>query len=91
MLLSGAGSSCSGKTTAARACAGMDGLVVHDFDEIGVPSSADVAWRQESLETWLRPVLDHHPRWTVTVIDTTGRAPAQSGADLATWVARERR
>lgn len=54
-----AGSSCSGKTTAARTCAGIDGVVVHDFDEIGVPSTADTAWRQLSLEQWVQRVLDY--------------------------------
>ena len=62
MLLTVAGSSCSGKTTTARACAGLDRLVVHDFDEIGVPSTADVVWRQRSLEHWLRRALDHQRR-----------------------------
>jgi hypothetical protein len=59
MLLTVAGSSCSGKTTAARAWAGFDGLVLHDFDEIGVPSTADVPWRQRSLEQWLQRVVDY--------------------------------
>jgi hypothetical protein len=57
VLLTIAGSSCSGKTTAARGCADLDGLVVHDFDEIGVPSTADKAWRQRSMDRWLRRVL----------------------------------
>ncbi|GLZ00940.1 hypothetical protein Acsp02_81920 [Actinoplanes sp. NBRC 103695] len=57
MLWSVAGSSCSGKTTAARACAELPGVVVHDFDEIGVPDGADLVWRQRSLETWLRRAL----------------------------------
>jgi hypothetical protein len=59
VLLSIAGSSCSGKTTAARACADVPGLVVHDFDEIGVPVDADVRWRQRSLERWLWRVLEY--------------------------------
>jgi hypothetical protein len=59
MLLTIAGSSCSGKTTAGRACAGLPGLVVHDFDEIGVPADADLRWRQRSLEHWLRRVLEY--------------------------------
>jgi len=59
VLFTIAGSSCSGKTTAARACARLGGLVVHDFDEIGVPSTADVRWRQRSLERWLRRVLGY--------------------------------
>lgn len=49
MFLTIAGSSCSGKTTAVRACAEIDGLVVHDFDEIGVPADADVVWRQRCM------------------------------------------
>ncbi|GID33481.1 hypothetical protein [Paractinoplanes brasiliensis] len=57
MFLTIAGSSCSGKTTAVRACAQIDGLVVHDFDEIGVPSGADVVWRQRSLQEWIRRAL----------------------------------
>ncbi|WP_200212407.1 hypothetical protein [Micromonospora coerulea] len=57
MLLTVAGSSCSGKTTAVRACAQIDGLVVHDFDEIGVPAGADVVWRQRSTEQWIQRVL----------------------------------
>lgn len=57
MLWSVAGSSCSGKTTAARACATIPGVVVHDFDELGVPDGADLQWRQRGLETWLRRVL----------------------------------
>lgn len=59
VLFTIAGSSCSGKTTAARACASLGGLVVHDFDEIGVPSTADVGWRQRSLDRWLRRVLSY--------------------------------
>ena len=55
MLLVFTGSSCSGKTTLARAVAArVDGLVVHDFDEFGVPSGADMAWRQRTGETWVR-------------------------------------
>jgi hypothetical protein len=34
-------------------------VVVHDFDEIGVPSRADVGWRQRSTEQWLRRVLEY--------------------------------
>jgi hypothetical protein len=35
------------------------GLVVHDFDEIGVPSGADTAWRQRSLEQWVRKAVEY--------------------------------
>jgi hypothetical protein len=62
VLLTVAGSSCSGTTTAARGCAGPDGLVVHDFDEIGVPGTADTAWRQRSTEEWLQRVLAYQDR-----------------------------
>jgi hypothetical protein len=50
MLLMLTGSSCSGKTTIARRCAGIDGLVVHDFDELGVPRTADMQWRRRTLD-----------------------------------------
>lgn len=73
MLLKVAGSSCSGKTTAARVCASIDGLVVHDFDEIGVPTGADREWRQRSMEEWLRRVL----RYQADGVDVllTGQSP----------------
>ncbi|MEO6085773.1 MAG: hypothetical protein ABIQ18_21930 [Umezawaea sp.] len=59
MLFVICGSSCSGKTTAARACTDVDGMVVHDFDEIGVPSTADLVWRQRGLEGWIHRALDY--------------------------------
>jgi hypothetical protein len=34
-------------------------LVVHDFDEIGIPSTADTPWRQRSMEDWIQRVLDY--------------------------------
>ncbi|MBG0565573.1 hypothetical protein [Actinoplanes aureus] len=73
MLLTIAGSSCSGKTTAARACAQLEGLVVHDFDEIGVPSGADTAWRQRSMDVWIERAL----RYQASGIDVllTGQSP----------------
>lgn len=73
MFLTVAGSSCSGKTTVARACAEMNGLVVHDFDEIGVPAGADTAWRQRSLENWIRRAL----RYQADGLDVllTGQSP----------------
>src|SRR3954452_13631970 len=55
MLLALTGSSGSGKTTLAYAVAGrLPSLVVHDFDEWGVPSDADTAWRQRTGEHWVR-------------------------------------
>jgi hypothetical protein len=73
MLFSLAGSSCSGKSTAARACAGLDRLAVHDFDEIGVPPGADTAWRQQALETWLGRVLDYQRQGVDTLL--TSQSP----------------
>ncbi|XVV08240.1 hypothetical protein ACQP2X_25675 [Actinoplanes sp. CA-131856] len=73
MLLTVAGSSCSGKTTAVRACAEIDGLVVHDFDETGVPRGADKVWRQRATEEWIRRAL----RWQDEGLDVilTGQSP----------------
>jgi hypothetical protein len=62
MLLTVAGSSCSGKSTAVWASIEVDGLVVHDFDEIGVPEGADTRWRQRSMEEWIRRVLRYQAR-----------------------------
>jgi hypothetical protein len=73
MLLTIAGSSCSGKTTVARACADLDDLVVHDFDEIGVPAGADARWRQRELENWLQRVLDYQYRSLDVLL--TGQSP----------------
>jgi hypothetical protein len=73
VLLTVAGSSCSGKTTTAGACAGLDHMVVHDFDEIGVPSTADTRWRQRGMETWLRRVLDYQDKGLDVLL--TGQSP----------------
>jgi hypothetical protein len=32
--------------------------VVHDFDEAGVPADADAAWRQRTLDSWVRHAGD---------------------------------
>lgn len=73
MLLTIAGSSCSGKTTVARACEGMERLVVHDFDEIGVPAGADTVWRQRSLEEWIQRVLGYEAEGLDVLL--TGQSP----------------
>jgi hypothetical protein len=73
MLLTIAGSSCSGKSTAVRACAEIEGLVVHDFDEIGVPRGADAAWRQRSMEHWIRRILDYQADGLDVLL--TGQSP----------------
>jgi hypothetical protein len=73
VLLTIAGSSCSGKTTVARACEEIERLVVHDFDEIGVPAGADTVWRQRSMEEWIQRVL----RYEADGLDVllTGQSP----------------
>ncbi|GIE77021.1 hypothetical protein Aph02nite_29710 [Actinoplanes philippinensis] len=73
MLLTISGSSCSGKTTTVRACGPIDGLVWHDFDEIGVPDDADLVWRHRSLEGWLQKAL----RYQADGLDMllTGQSP----------------
>jgi len=80
VLLTIAGSSCSGKTTAARACAGVSRLVVHDFDEVGVPSAADIRWRQRSMDVWLRRVVAYQDDGLDVLL--TGQSPL--GEVLAT-------
>jgi hypothetical protein len=47
--------------------------VVHDFDEVGVPSDADTGWRQRSPEDWLRRVLDHQSAGVDVLL--TGQSP----------------
>lgn len=53
------GSSCSGKTTVGGRLSGVAGLVVHDFDEAGVPPGADTAWRHRTLDAWVRHACDY--------------------------------
>ena len=54
------GSSASGKTFAlAPLSRRLPDLVVHDFDEIGVPAGADLEWRLWANEEWLRTALRH--------------------------------
>jgi hypothetical protein len=52
------GSSCSGKTTLLDALrARLGDLEIHDFDEIGVPDDADLAWRHRANEEWVQRAL----------------------------------
>lgn len=52
------GASGSGKTTCmAPLRRKMPALAVHDFDEVGVPASADKAWRHRTAEQWIRQAL----------------------------------
>ena len=73
VLLKLAGSICSGKTTAAHACADIDGLVVHDFDEVGVPVDASRVWRQRTTEAWIRRVIAYQERGLDVLL--TGQSP----------------
>jgi hypothetical protein len=53
------GSSCSGKSAALTKLRGrLPNLAVHDFDEIGVPTAPDLAWRHRSNELWVRRAVD---------------------------------
>ena len=57
------GSSASGKTVAIDALRGrVAGVAVHDFDEIGVPSGANTAWRHRASEEWVRRALEYQAR-----------------------------
>jgi hypothetical protein len=57
------GSSASGKTVAIDALRGrVRGVAVHDFDEIGVPSGANTAWRHRADEEWVRRALEYQAR-----------------------------
>jgi hypothetical protein len=57
------GSSGAGKTFALSALRDrVRNLVIHDFDELGVPVDADRAWRHRSNEIWLRRTLEYQAR-----------------------------
>ena len=59
------GSSGSGKTLVVDALRGrVDGLAIHDFDEVGVPPGADLAWRHRANEQWVRRALDYQAEST---------------------------
>jgi hypothetical protein len=73
MLLKLTGSSCSGKTTIAHSCADVPGLVVVDFDEVGVPVDADRVWRQRTMEWWVREALKCQSRGIDVLL--TGQSP----------------
>ena len=60
MLLLVFGSSAAGKTFALHALRGrIPDLALHDFDEIGVPSHADMTWRQRSNEVWIARAIEY--------------------------------
>lgn len=59
------GSSGSGKTLVLDALRGrVDGLATNDFDEIGVPPGADLAWRHRADEEWVRRALGYQTAGT---------------------------
>jgi hypothetical protein len=49
------GSSCAGKTTLLDELRSRHAeLEIHDFDEVGVPADADIAWRHRANEQWVQ-------------------------------------
>lgn len=53
------GSSGSGKTLVLDALRSrVDRLAIHDFDEVGVPPGADLAWRHRATEQWVRRAIE---------------------------------
>jgi hypothetical protein len=65
MMFLVSGSSAAGKTFALNALRERQPeLVIHDFDEIGVPASADTAWRQRANEAWVRRAIDYQAEGT---------------------------
>ncbi len=74
MLFKLTGSSCSGKTTLAHAAASrLRRIVVCDFDELGVPAGADLAWRHRMTEMWVRRALEYQDRGIDVLL--TGQSP----------------
>ena len=68
------GSSGSGKTVVLDALRGrVRGVAIHDFDEIGVPPGADLAWRHRANERWVRRALEHQAERTDFVL--AGQTP----------------
>ena len=61
MLFVLTGSTCSGKSTLARAIGSHlgDAVAIHDFDELGVPRGGGKAWRQRATETWIVRALEY--------------------------------
>jgi hypothetical protein len=56
------GSSCAGKTTLLTELRERQAeLAIHDFDEIGVPADADIAWRHRTTEEWVRRAVASEP------------------------------
>lgn len=73
MLFLVVGASGSGKTTLIKhlgSAADVD-LVVHDFDEIGVPERATPSWRQHANEEWLQRILREYADQDVLLAGNT--------------------
>jgi hypothetical protein len=49
----------------------VSGLAIHDFDEIGVPSDADTAWRHRATERWVRRALEYEAEGTDLLLGQT--------------------
>ncbi|SEC41643.1 hypothetical protein SAMN05216489_00679 [Streptomyces sp. 3213] len=64
MLFKLTGSSGAGKTTLAFAAVDrLDGIVVHEFDEVGVPDPPiPPHWRNRMTELWVRRALEYQAR-----------------------------
>lgn len=74
MLVVLTGSSCSGKTTLARALGDrVPGFAVHDHDEIGVPEGADKQWRNRTTEQWIGRAVEYQRRCVDVLL--TGQSP----------------
>ena len=68
------GSSCSGKTVVLDELRGrVDGLAVHDFDEVGIPAGATLAWRHRANEQWVRRALEYQAKKTDVLL--VGQTP----------------
>jgi hypothetical protein len=63
MLLLLFGASAAGKTTVTSRLRGrLDGVSVHDFDEIGVPARPTRGWRHDANERWLLRAVEAERR-----------------------------
>ena len=68
------GSSAAGKTVVLSELRGrVADLAIHDFDEIGVPSGADTAWRHRATEGWVCRGLEYQAEGTDLLL--AGQAP----------------
>jgi hypothetical protein len=80
MLFVLTGSSAAGKTAVLNHLVDrVENLMVHDFDEVGVPPGADRRWRQRLAEAWVSRVLQYQCRSIDTLV--AGQTP------LGEWLA----